>query len=275
MAVVSIVPHSTADLVSSWLQSLRPVRYGDVRAWINESWRLLDGWPQPSEWSGAEARLVLSLFRPKAGSVQEFIVEHDLDLGDEAGLDGSSSVWGSYARGRDSRSGGLVAARELFSVTMAVDDDRMASVRTWTAIALTEEFALFCERSDDSGLHLFPAVFGVIERRNLYRSAAVLLHHRDGKAGHRFEHAGNFFDDLHAWHIPQGEVYRLLLAFAGLGGRRVLTQDAGALKAFRPEGMLVSFDDVADLLRGALGERGTRWPTPSTCRRLPSRSCSG
>jgi hypothetical protein len=236
--------------VRQWLSGLRPVSHRGISAWVNDSWDLLNGFPDPGTWTAAETELIVTLFRPARTELTEFVEEQNFELEDKSVFDESTPVWNGFVDGsRPMVTEGLVRAADLFSVSFAVDGMCCSSSWQWRAIALTSDLALFCEVSDNYGLQLFPAVFGVTSRTRPYASAALLLKSRADKDSERFLDRDNFFDELSASKIRDAEVYRLLLARSGHGGTRILSASRRELIAFRTRNMACGFSDVQRLLR--------------------------
>jgi hypothetical protein len=195
-----------------WLEQLRKISSREITAWVNDSWDLLSGHPQPASWSAQETELAIALIRPSREELQEFVDDQGFELEDESEFDESSYVWRDFVSGaRPVVVSGVAQPVTLFSVTMSIDGGAMSSIWSWTAVQLTGELALLCARSDDWGLWTFPHPLGVITCEDAYRSAALLLASAEMQDYDRFGKGTDFLDELRAEGISDEEVYRLLL----------------------------------------------------------------
>jgi hypothetical protein len=48
---------SIPPAIQNWLAALSPVRSREIRAWINNSWKLVEGFPEPATWAPPEVEL--------------------------------------------------------------------------------------------------------------------------------------------------------------------------------------------------------------------------
>ena len=249
--------------IQKWFDALRHVKSGSVETWVNDSWDLLFGFPAPAAWSPEETELVINLIRPDHDELAQFVEEHDFELEDGTHGSASSGVWRALANG--SRpivpSGMVAAADEWFSITMTLDHWYPTSTMwSWVAIPLSRDLALLCERSDNYGLPLFPHPFGLITYRDRFASAALLMNAMDYKDEERFCEE-RLFDELRSSNIPDEEVYRILLARAGKGGREIVHLPSEQLRQFQSPSMRHGFSSVVSVL-DASDEEQSRSDSP-------------
>lgn len=231
-------------IVDSWLSTLRPATSQDVTAWVNESWDVLRA-ESPAAWSAHDVNLAVMLLRPGRESIGRFV--QTLDLEDESPYDEVVSLWRDFMAGtRPIVRPGLTPPEELFAVDMTFDPNYSARGLSWTAIALTDRLALFCE-ADDESVEPFSYPLGVITRESMFESAALLLATRAAE-WREFFSSFLFFDELTTHGIPDEEVFRLLLAACGHGGRDVVHLPQPDLPAFIVPPMRHGFREVAGLL---------------------------
>jgi hypothetical protein len=236
--------------LDQWLAALRPVTHGSTRASVNTAWRLLDCHPDPQTWTAADMELVLALFRPAKASLREFLADHDLP-------DDIAMVCERRLQQDGTGAGDLTRPTLLFSIDMGVDGGCVSWDWALTATALTGDRALLCERAEHT-LPQFPSLLGIVERSDLYRSAAVVLASRREKDRGRFKE-DHFFHRLSVTKIAPIEAYRLLLARAGLGRTAIADMNVQALARFRGCGMECGYDEVRQLIgAGALDSRKAR-----------------
>jgi hypothetical protein len=142
----------------------------------------------------------------------------------------------------------LVAPESIFRVKFAISTaPGLSWVWDWTARALSEDFAVVTEYVGDVDDEGEPTqVWGVVTRDDIARSTALLFCRADTPEGSRF--AGNFWDEMAADGIELPDLYRLLLAYEGLGGDAVITMDGMNLVNFQAQGMEQDFSDLSELL---------------------------
>ena len=226
-------------IVERWLSSLRPVESEGVEAWVNDSWNVL-ATRSAALWSAEDVELAVALIRPARIELAEFF--------EEEGIDRSAEPWKAFADGiRPILGEGLTLPEAWFSIGMAMDVDDASTHWSWTAIALSPDRALFCERSDRYGSPAFPHPFGVITGDNMFRSAALLMTHC-ASASRNYFVAPRFLDEIHSTEIPDAELYRILLAACGHGGREILHLERTALPHVQARNMRYGFADVLERL---------------------------
>lgn len=222
---------STAK-VERWLSTLRHVRSDGIEAWMNERWHVLAGAP-PGSWSTADIELAVALIRPARVELAEFVEAEGLP----------ADPWKPFIADTKPIVGdGFTLPDAWFSISMAIDDEGTSAHWSWTAIALTPQRALLCERSDSYGSPAFPHPFGVIARDHMFRSAALLMARRPERP--RYFTAPRFLHEIHSSGIPDTEVYRILAAACGHGGDALIHVDPSELPRFRTADMRYDFQDV-------------------------------
>ena len=241
-------------IIKHWLSSLRPVADQGVDAWVNDAWQLLA--EPPAAWRSHDVNLAVTLFRPTRDEIVRFIKEFDLE--DESPFDEAVWVWRAFIEGmRPVARTGLAQPHELFTIDMAFDQHGSSVNCSWTAIALTDQLALFCERGDERGREPFAYPLGVISRAAIFRSAALLMASRASEWREFFSSPG-FFDELTADGIPDEEVFRILLAACGLGSRDIVHLPSDQLPDFSVPPMRYGFADVVENLDASRKHRRRR-----------------
>lgn len=241
-------------IVKHWLSTLRPVTSGDVEAWVNDSWEVLETEP-PARWRSHDINLAITLLRPSREEIAQFVAAFDLE--DESPFDEAVWVWRAFIQGlRPLSRPGLAQRHELFTIDMTFQEHGSATNCSWTAITLTDQLALFCEHGDDRGREPFLFPLGVISRASIFASAALLMVSRASE-WREFFSSPEFFDELTADGIPDDEVFRILAAACGHGGREIANMPVDKLQQFSMPPMRYGFDEVADRLEASRKQR--RW----------------
>lgn len=232
--------------VQHWLRTLECVTHKGITAWVNESWAPIANY-YGGAWADDDIVFLLDLFRLPTRDVRDW--ESDLDD------DRAAVVREWLGQRRPGRSG----RRTLFSIHFGVDRVFDSSAWSWHAAALTPDLALFCLRGEeDAAVGPFSQVFGVIHRRDLVASAALLLASQGYKDETRFTEDDFPFHELSARGIGLTDVYRLLLAHSGYGGRRIATMPSKAVAAFRDPDMMCGFDRIQQIFRESVKPRSMR-----------------
>ncbi len=97
----------------------------------------------------------------------------------------------------------------------------------------------------------FGTLAGFADRRDLYRSTALLARHSFPIQITTFEEAD--FLSLSAEGLPLPELYRILLAGNGRGGSKILTLEGEALMNYREPNMAYGFEDLQALMQQEAG----------------------
>jgi hypothetical protein len=134
----------------------------------------------------------------------------------------------------------LVPPEQLFTVSLETDWCDC----TISATALTERLAAVGFTTAEGGGSLPEVLLGFVDRRTLHRSTALL-------AQHNFPgEAQSCFDEVHGGitvtELPLPELYRILLAGTGRGGRQILTMDEDALMSYRDPDLGWGFREMAE-----------------------------
>ena len=241
-------------IIKHWLSTLRPVNAHGVDAWVNDAWQVLA--TPPAAWRSHDVNLAVTLFRPTREEISQFVEAFDLE--DTSPFDEAVWVWRAFIQGlRPVARLGLTQPHELFSIDMTFDRHGTTTHCSWTAIALTDQLALFCERGNERGRDPFAYPLGVISRAAPFASAALLM---AGRASdwQEFFSSPDFFDELMADGIPDEEVYRILLASCGYGGRDMAHLSPEQLPDFTVPPMRYGFADIVDRLDASRKRRRRR-----------------
>ena len=231
-------------IIKHWLSTLRPVTSQGIEAWVNDSWQVLA--TEPAAWRSHDVNLAVTLFRPTREEIAQFVEEFDLE--DTSPYDEAVWVWRAFIQGmRPVARLGLTQPHELFTIDMTFDWHGRTTNCSWTAVALTSQLALFSERGDERGRDPFAYPLGVISRATAFSSAALLMASRASE-WQEFFSSPDFFDELTADGLPDEEVFRILLAACGHGGRDVVHLTADQLPDFTVPPMRYGFADVVDRL---------------------------
>jgi hypothetical protein len=134
----------------------------------------------------------------------------------------------------------LVPPEQLFTVRLETDwsDCRIG------AVALTERLSAVSFTTAEMGGPLPEVPLGFVDRRMLYRSTALLVQQQI--------HAEitTCCEDAYRWiavdGVPPPELYRILLAGTGRGGRQILTLDEDALTNYRDPDLAWGFREMAE-----------------------------
>ena len=181
----------------------------------------------------------MTLLRPARIELVEFL--------EEEGIDPAGEPWKAFAAGTRPIVGeGLTLPEAWFTIGMACDEVDKSTHWSWTAIALTPDRALLCERSDSFGSPAFPHPFGIITYDDMFRSAALLMTRR---AEHRnYFRVSRFLDEIHSSDIPDTELFRILTAACGHGGTSLVHLERAGLQHFRTSEMRYGFSAVLSRL---------------------------
>ena len=241
-------------IIKHWLSTLRLVSAHGVDAWVNDSWQVLA--TPPAAWRSHDINLAVTLFRPTRKEISQFVEEFDLE--DTSPYDEAVWVWRAFIQGmRPLARLGLAQPHELFAIDMTFDRHGTTTNCSWTAIALTDQLALFCERGDERGRDPFAYPLGVISRATPFQSAALLMASRAAE-WQEFFASPDCFDELTADGIPDEEVFRILLAACGHGGRKIVDLPSDQLPAFTTPPMRYGAANIVERLDASRDRRRRR-----------------
>ncbi len=233
-------------ILDDWIANLKPVRYGELEAYVIKNWPLLGEYDikDPETWSEYEVRLARILFGRDKEKWAEFLEDQEIEHVQE------TETWNcsleSLLHGCKTR---LVEPKVLFSVDLFYDSDFAAGTwyGGWTATAFTEKLALVSEYGEDDSLSLYiPIPMGLLSRSNLFQSTALLFQNckKRWKAGVDWFAREDFYKTIYVNRIDAPELYRLFLSYEGRGKDTILKMDSKEIISYREDDMQHDYKDV-------------------------------
>jgi len=243
----------------AWLKSLPVIQHGKYEV------RPIVGWDQtnspPYEWTDEQIWLFRLLVRPEREDLRAFL--EGLEKG-SYGSDLSEEAKGRIRRAWKTPVASLVAGsktiltgRRRCSFQVTFDIDRwvgMSGSWGWAVRPLTTRYAVVLEADEarmeemPSGLGWMP--LGLVAGANPVAAVALLFSDRakNTRPGTVFELEELGCASSIRTRLKSIDVYRLLLAYCGHGGRGVVDMSDSDLIGYREAGMGCGFEAVASIM---------------------------
>ena len=230
----------------------------EVVAYLNTRCDVGPGYDDVSNWSVDEVRLLRMIYRPSQNDISKFLEDYG---GDRWLIGGDDDLDEEEMKKRDSwlcpldallKGSSLCAVDpdELFSIEVAKDATMISLTWGYSATALTNNLAVLSYWNDEmTGRTLLPEPLGLVTRKNIFRSAALLFSLLENKDYDRFSAEGNFYDEISFSGIDIANMYRLLLAICGEGGKAVVTTSSKNIVNYYNEGMLYGFKELTRVIK--------------------------
>lgn len=238
--------------VDRWIESLQILQSSGVRAWLNGT-RQEAQEAHPRDWVLSDIVLTRALCRVPSRAEKEFLRNCDI----------CGQLEGTPAKRRDVRrawelplrvlmrgaASRIQAPRRLFAIKLVVYGlDQWTSVLS--AFALTRELALLTLWQDwRQRPEIYPETLGAVDRNDLFRSSSLLLMH----CAHDYDRFGEeheLWNEVSARGAADEELYRVLLAYCGRGGKNLLTMTADELRRYREPDMVAGYRQLVEVLHG-------------------------
>ena len=252
---LSPVPQPELPLFDHELENQKP---SEVVAYVNTQSDLGSNHDTVSKWSVDQVQLLRMIHRRSQNEISKFLVdwggEHWLTDGDDDLDEEEMKKRESWLCPLDSLLQGsylsTVEPEELFSIDVAKDATMISWTWGWSSTALTKDLAVLSFWHDEMvGMNLLPEPLGLVTRKNIFRSAALLFSLLENKDYDRFSAEGNFYDEISFSGIDIANMYRLLLAICGEGGKAVVTTSSKNIVNYYNEGMLYGFKELTRVIK--------------------------
>ena len=230
----------------------------ELVAYANTGYALKRHYDSVSNWSVDQVRLLRMIYRPSQNDISKFLkdcwgdrwlIGEDDDL-DEEEMKKRDSWLSPLDALLEGSSLCAVDPDELFSIEVAKDATMISWTWGYSATALTNNLAVLSYWNDEmTGRTLLPEPLGLVTRKNIFRSAALLFSLLENKDYDRFSAEGNFYDEISFSGIDIANMYRLLLAICGEGGKAVVTTSSKNIVNYYNEGMLYGFKELTRVIK--------------------------